>query len=212
MEGFVNQRQSQHLAGLSFVGLLHVLLIYAFFNGLASNRTVHAPLPPLLVRLVAPEKPQIKELPPLKPNLQDAPQLDILKPPVLDPLQPPDLPKGPPVVIEGPPQVPSLTADNGRLIETAGTGTRTGAKSVQSDCSNAASLASSITYPARAKRLGLQQGQVNVEFSVAAGGAVEIDGVTESNSVFESAAVDAVKNLHCSAGRYRLPVSFVLQE
>ncbi len=215
MARFAEQQHPQHFAGLSFVVLLHVLLIYAFLHGLASNRSATAPPPPLQLRMIPLEKPQQKELPPLKPTLKEAPKSEIFKPPVLDRWLPPEPPSAPVGIIEEPPQGPPVVAGNGggagRTPATDGTGPGK-TRAAMSDCSNAQSLASTIVYPPRARRLGLQQGQVDVEFTVAAGGNLEIDGVTASNPVFASAALDAVRQLHCAAGRYRLPISFVLQD
>ncbi len=215
MVRFAGQQNPQHFVGLSFVVVLHLLLIYAFLNGLNAHRSQSAAPLPLQVRMLPLEKPKQKELPPPEPTLKPAPSTDIFRLPVVEQLQL-DPPVGPPTIIDGPPIAPPLIpgtgADHGGAIVGDGQVAAPGRGSANSDCSNAASLGASIIYPARAKRLGLEHGQVEVEFTVGAAGAMEIDGVTASNPVFESAALDAVKTLHCSAGRYRLPITFVLQQ
>ena len=208
MARIISQRQPQHLAGLSFVVLLHVLIIYAFLNGLASRPASNAP-PPLLVRLMTPERLKATDQSSIKPRLQQAPPVQFRLPQIelISPLLPPTKP-----LIDGPPIGPVLTGKTGTPIPIGITGVAPTQTASASDCTNAASLASWIEYPARARRLGIYQGQVNVEFSVAAGGALAIEDVRASNPVFEGAALDAIKKLHCSAGRYRLPISFVLQQ
>ncbi len=217
MVRFAGQPRSQHFAGLSFVVLLHIFLIYAFLNGLNSHRSQSVGPLPLQVRVIPVEKPKQKELPLIEPTLKPAPRTDIFRLPVFDGHWPPfGPPKAPPAIIDGPPIAPpSITgtgSEHGGAVDGDDHVPAQGRGAAKSDCSNAVSLESSIIYPARAKRLGLQHGQVEVEFTVAAGGAIAIDGVTASHPVFESAALDAVKTLHCSAGRYRLPITFVLQE
>ena len=217
MVRLLGQRQPQHLAGLSFVVLLHILIVYAFLNGLAPHRASDAPLP-LEVRMVAAQQQKPEQVPDFSSVLEKAPHFTVSPPIVnfdsntsLDPLTPP-------TIIGLPPREPPLVAVDGRGLHSnapavvTGTAIGTNRVSTEGNCSNATSLASSIVYPARARRLGIQQGQVSVEFSVAGDGTLAIDGVTASNAVFESAALDAVRTLHCSAGRYRLPISFVLQD
>jgi len=81
-------------------------------------------------------------------------------------------------------------------------------------CSNHVAVRSQVSFPAQAERMGLS-GDVVVDFTVGADGAIKNVGVSRSsNAVFNSAATAAVAKLKCAGQghdvRVRLPFAFRL--
>lgn len=82
-------------------------------------------------------------------------------------------------------------------------------------CPNHLRVRSSVPYPTRAERRGLE-GQVVAEFTVSADGAIEnVRIASSSNAVFDDVVLQAVQRLRCvgqkSTVRVRVPFEFTLR-
>ncbi|MCL2898309.1 TonB family protein [Brenneria sp. WC1b.1] len=81
-------------------------------------------------------------------------------------------------------------------------------------CPNHIRVRSSVPYPSRAVRRGLE-GQVVAEFTVSAGGAIEsVRIASSSDAVFNDVVLQAVRRFQCvgqrSAVRVSVPFEFTL--
>jgi periplasmic protein TonB len=121
----------RHLAGMSFVVLLHVLVVYALVSGLA-RKVVDVVRAPIETKVIE----EIKKPPPADPVLPALPKMEAPLPPIVPP---------PDVQIEAPPRVqPAITATQAPaptavnivpLAPPAPTPARAGGNSASAHCS-----------------------------------------------------------------------------
>jgi protein TonB len=200
----------RHLAGITMVIFLHAVAIYALTTGLA-RKVVDVLKKPLEVNIIE----ELKTLPPPPPPKIEPPPQQVAEPPpayVPPPevqVQAPQEPAPvitvvtvappPPVVVVAPPP-PVLVAPPPPVAN------------VGVACPNYISVLSKVQSPAQAQRMGLS-GEVTVEFTVSASGAVGDVNVTKtSNRIFNAVAVNAVSQFRCIGQgqnvRVRLPIGF----
>jgi protein TonB len=189
---------TKHLVGLTFVVLLHIVIIYALVNGLARKvvEVIKQPLETKIIEEVKPPPPppEVQLPPPPKfvappPPYIPPPEVQIQPPPVVPQNVittttnvPPPEPPAPvaPRVVEAPPAPPTSTSGAGV-------------------CPNVKAIAAEVSYPAKAQREGITSGDVQVEFVIGPNGEIKSSTVLKSsNRVFNNAALDAVRLLKCA--------------
>jgi periplasmic protein TonB len=211
---FAQQQRNplKHMAGITFVVLLHILLIYALINGLA-HKLVAVMQKPVETKIIEEVKP------PPPPEIKLPPPPKLLAPP------PPFIPP-PEVQIQTPPPVNTITAQTATppppqqfttAPPVAAAPAAGPAKSVTIVCPNTREIAGQIEFPARAIRAGLQSGDVVISFTVGAGGATSnFAVVNSSNKLFTDTALEAAKKLRCGGQGQdivvQLPVHFDLKD
>jgi len=199
----------KHLAGISTVIILHVIVIYALTNGLA-RKVVDVLKKPLEVNIIEELKTEPPPPPPPPPKTVPPPRQIVEPPPAYVPppevqVQPPPsqpviavttAAPPPPVVVVAPPPVvvpPPVT-------------------SVSVACPNYRDVVSRLQPPVQVQRMGLS-GDVLVEFTVSPTGVVgDIKVTKSSNSIFNAVAIAAVAKFQCvgqgQGVRVRLPIGF----
>jgi protein TonB len=214
---------AKHFAGIAFVVVFHIVLVYALVNGLG-RKVIDVIKQPLQVSLIEEAKP----LPPPPPKLipKAAPHVAAPPPPVYTP--PPE------VKVEAPPPVPNTVVATTPVpppVETAPpappappTPAPAPAPVARAEpavvdvgvvCPNHKEVLGATPFPKQALKLGLS-GDVTVEFEVNPDGSIaNAVAVKSSNRVFNAVAIEAVsKNLHCVGQgqrvRARLPFTFRL--
>jgi protein TonB len=191
----------KQFVGISVVILLHVLLAYALLTGLA-RKVVDVLKKPLEVNIVE----ELKALPPPK-NLPPPPK--VLPPPAFVP--PPE------VHVEAPPQQNTVVVTTTVAPPEPAPVTKPAPPVVNVGvvCPNHLDVRNKVAFPAQALRLGLS-GDVLVEFTISASGAITNIGVVKStNRVFNDAAIDAIGKLRCVGQgrdlRVNVPFNFRLE-
>lgn len=202
------QRQpGKHVTGITVVLVLHVIVVYALVTGLARKAmdVIKQPMTTKVIEEVKkPPPPDTPPPPPPKlvqiiPTFVPPPEVQISSPvqqvvisnptPVAPPVYAPPKP-----VVAAPPAPPS----------------------VGTACPNSQQIRTEIKYPAAARKDGIQ-GDVLVEFTVATNGEIkDVDVKSSSNRVFNSVAVNAVRQFKCNAQardvRVQVPFSFKLTD
>ncbi|MGA2551568.1 MAG: energy transducer TonB [Burkholderiaceae bacterium] len=211
---FAQQQRSpfKHLVGITFVVLLHILLIYALINGLA-HKLVAVMEKPVETKIIQ----EVKPPPPPEIKLPPPPKLMAPPPPFIPP---------PEVQIQTPPPVNTISVQAATppapqqfstAPPVAAAPSPAPTKSITVVCPNTREIASQIEFPPRAVRAGLQSGDVVVSFTVGASGATSnFSIVSSSNKLFVDAAMEAAKKLRCGGQGQdivvQLPVHFVLND
>ncbi|WP_028222315.1 energy transducer TonB [Paraburkholderia oxyphila] len=195
--------------GIAAVLLLHVVLIYALLNGLAT-KVVQVIQHPIETRIVEPVKPPP---PPPLPVVQ-------LPPPKFAPPPPPFVPP-PEVPVQAPPQaiithqaapVPSAPAVAAPVAAPAPT--KPVSHEVGVVCPNSDQIRASMQYPKEALKNNIT-GEVKIEFVVNTEGQITDLRVAESaDPILDRAALNTVKQFNCvtqgEAVRVQVPFSFNL--
>lgn len=203
---FAQQQRNpaKHLAGLTFVALLHIFIIWALVNGLAT-KVIDVLKKPIETKIIE----EVKPPPPPEPKLPPPPKLLAPPPPYIPP---------PEVQIQQPQIAPTITTQSNQAPAkqdfTKEVATPTAAparRNVAGSCSNVKEVAGSITYPIKATRQGVTSGRVDVELA-SAGGVITIEHVSSTNRLFDSVATDAVKQLKCQDGRFQWQIDFKLED
>ena len=216
---FAQQQRNpaKHLAGLTFVVLLHVAVIYALVNGLARKvvEVIKQPLETKIIEEVKPPPPP-PEVPLPPPPKFVAPPPPYIPPPEVQIQQPPPVqnvitattnvppPEAPPPVaprvVEAPPAPPPP-------------------KTVGTVCPNIAMVAGDLRgrFERLAAKSGVTSADVTIEFTVAPNGEVKDEKVTQStNPLVNSLALSGVKRLGCKGQgqdiRLSAPFAFKLQD
>ena len=195
-----NRDPTRHLIGITVVVLLHVVLVYALVNGLA-RKIVDVIKDPLSVKLIQEIKPPPPPPPPPKVVTPPPPKAVLPPPPVYVP--PPevvvDRPPPPPQVAvtttAAPPpvEIPPPPAPPAQVVKAA----PPAIVQVGVICPNWPDVRSNVEYPAQAQRKNIT-GDVVVEFSVDASGAVkDINIVRSANKIFNGAVTAAISRLQC---------------
>jgi len=202
---YAEQQRSpaKHLTGLGVVLLLHIVVGYALVNGLA-RKMIEVVKSPMETKIIEEATKPAEDTPPPPP-------------PKIVPLPPAFVP--PPEVQIQAPAAPQPTISNTTSIVAPVRPAPPPAPVVQAPpsvgvaCPNSQKVRSEIAYPAAAKRDELE-GQVLIEFTVAADGSIkDIDIKSSSDRVFNNASIGAVKQFKCNAqGRdVRVSVPFVFK-
>lgn len=185
---------SERLLGLAFVVLLHLVLVWALFNGLVRKVVEQVVKEPLEVVLIEEPKPVVLASPLPEPTLPVPP------PPKPQPPRPPRFkparlaqPAAAPIAATAPAVKPiPPTAPRSVALPAASTTVAIGMA-----CPNYLSVRSSVPYPGSAERRGLA-GQVVVEFTVNAGGTIEnVRIASSSNAIFNDVVLQAVRRFQC---------------
>ncbi|MFL6663783.1 MAG: energy transducer TonB, partial [Rhizobacter sp.] len=155
----------RHAAGLSFVVVLHVAVVYALVTGLAKKvvDVVRAPIDTRVIEEIRkPPPPPEVQLPP--PPKLEAPPPPFIPPPevqVQSPVQPPTItattptpPAAPVAVVPMAPQADAAPAAPAAPV------------SARVVCSNYASVMGAVAYPRDAIRQGIEKGEAVVQFTV----------------------------------------------
>ena len=204
------QRQRQpgkHVTGITVVVIFHIVLGYALVNGLARQviDVIKAPLETKIIEEVKkPPPPDTPPPPPPKmvqvmPTFVPPPEVQVQVPVVQAPISNVTA-VAPPVYAPPAPPAPAVV----------------GTPSVGIACPNSQQIRTDIQYPAQARKDGLQ-GEVLIEFTVAANGEIkDIDVKSSSNRAFNSASINAVRKFKCNAQgrdvRVSVPFSFKLSD
>ncbi len=204
---------TKHMVGIAVVILLHIALVYALLNGLAT-KVLEVVKKPLETKIIEEIKP-----PPPPPPVQLPPPPKFLAPP------PPYIPP-PEVQVNVPPPPNAIqTTTNVVPVETPPIAQVAPApappapaappapKTARNACPNYATALGDQAYPRDAIREGLDSGSATVRFTVGADGQIrDVSVIQQSNRAFGRAAVSIVQTLKCvGQGRdviYDLPVGF----
>jgi periplasmic protein TonB len=205
--GKQHQNPARRYGGIIVVLLLHVLLIYALLNGLAT-KVVKVIQKPIETKIIEPVKPPP---PPPLPPVQ-------LPPPKFAPPPPPFVPP-PEVPVQAPPQATITHQAAPVPAAPAAPPAPAPAKKVSTDvgvaCPNSEQVRSSIKYPKDALENNVT-GDVVIEFVVDPQGHITNERVAQSSSdsSLDRAAFNAVKQFSCvsqgEAVRVQVPFSFTL--
>ncbi|WP_322102326.1 energy transducer TonB [Paraburkholderia sp. J41] len=210
--GRKQQNPVRRFGGIAIVLLLHVVLIYALINGLAT-KVVQVIQHPISTKIIEPVKPPP---PPPLPTVQ-------LPPPKFTPPPPPFVPP-PEVPVQAPPQptithAPTPVQSAPVTAPPAPPAPPAPAKPVSHEvgvvCPNSDQIRSSIKYPQEAQENNAT-GDVLIEFVVDPQGHVTNERVAKSadDDSLDRAAFNAVKQFNCiSQGqpvRVQVPFSFNL--
>ncbi|TDV33836.1 outer membrane transport energization protein TonB [Paraburkholderia caballeronis] len=200
----------RRFGGIAAVLLLHVALIYALLNGLAT-RVVQVIQHPIETRIIEPVKPPP---PPPLPTVQ-------LPPPKFAPPPPPFVPP-PEVNVPAPPQQPTITHQAAPVAAqpapppapAAPAPAKAPSTEVGVVCPNSDQVRSSIRYPREALQNNIT-GNVVIEFVVDPQGRVTDARVAQSaDPLLDRAALNAVKQFSCvsqgEAVRVQVPFAFNL--
>ncbi|WP_321857481.1 energy transducer TonB [Paraburkholderia tropica] len=203
----------RRLGGVAIAVVLHLVLIWAFVNGLAT-RVVQIVQRPVEVRIIVPVKPSPRPLPLPKPAQK------IVSRPRVAPPPPPFVPP-PEVHVQAPPQATIAHADTPAPtvpVQEVPPAPVPLARPVNHEigvvCPNSNEVRSSIVYPEEAQEDDIT-GDVTVEFTVGPDGHVINVRVTQpADPLLNRAAMDAVRRFHCIAQgqsvRVQVPFSFNL--
>jgi protein TonB len=198
---FAQQQRNptKHLVGLTFVALLHVVIIWALINGLATKviALVKAPIETKIIEEVKPPPPPEVKLPP-------PPKLAAPPPPYIPP---------PEVQIQVPQIAPTITStqvappkqDFTKAPEQVAVAPKP--KGIAGNCSNVKDIGATMSFPVKAQKQGLTSGHAEITFTVA-GGVVTVDSQKGSNKLFIDVAAEGVRQLKCQDGRYSAPFEF----
>ena len=207
---------SRHLVGVGSVILLHVLIVWALFTGLARKvvEVVKGPIEVKVIEEQVQKPPPPPEVLPPPPNSRAATAVH----------------SAAPSTRTSPRRRHPGTGDHGRHARSAtgaaGAGDRQGlhpapppppAPAVQAAavvCPNYRQIIGSMAYPREARLEGIE-GEVNIEFTVASNGSVrDVVIKSSSNRVFNRESLRAISGLSCQGQgrdiRVVAPISFKL--
>lgn len=207
--GRKQQNPARRFGGIAIVIGLHVVLVYALLNGLAT-KVVHVIQHPIETKIIEPVKPPP---PPPLPPVQ-------LPPPKFAPPPPPFVPP-PEVPVQAPPQ--ATITHQATPVQSAPVVALPAPAPVKPVvhtevgvvCPNSDQIRGSIAYPKEAQENG-DTGDVTIEFTVDPQGHVTNERVAKSSDhdSLDDAAFKAVKRFNCiaqgQAVRVQVPFSFNL--
>jgi protein TonB len=188
---------------MAFVVLLHVGIVAALANGLAT-RVIEVMHPPVDAKVIAQAK---KPPPPLEPVIPPPPRFEAPPPPYIPPPEvriaapppPPDTiravtstpPPQPVAIAPVPPPAPAPAAPPAPRAPPA----RMAAGVV---CANYATIMGSTSYPREAVRAGLDHGDALVQFTVTADGTLkDVHVVKASDPIFARNSERIVSRYRC---------------
>lgn len=230
----------RRLPGVVLVILLHVALVYALFSGLGRKLidVVRAPVetrvieepkkPPPPLQQVALPPPPMNEPPP--PPFIPPPEIRIAPPPpaprivVATPKPPPKpvvLAPAPMPAPPAPPSPPSPPAPAAPRLPPAPPSPPAVVKppavvTAGVACANYRSKMGEVSYPRQAVRLGLDQGEALIQFTLKADGRVtDVKALSATHRVFAQASIRTVEQFRCAGqGRdvtVRVPFGYRLR-
>jgi periplasmic protein TonB len=186
----------RHLAGLSFVVLLHVLVVYALLTGLAKKVVdiVKAPIEAVVIEEVRKPPPPPDTVVPPPPRL-DAPPPPFIPPPEVQ-IQTPQVVQPAITATQTP---PPPTQDFRPTAPVADAGPPSAAPvSASVVCSNYATVMGDIAFPRDALRQGLEKGQALIQFVVGPNGAIkDARVVSSSHPIFARNSLKIVGEYRC---------------
>jgi protein TonB len=204
---------SKHLVGITVVILLHVALVYALLNGLATKvlEVVKKPLETQIIEEVKPPPPPPpQQLPP--PPKFIAPPPPYIPPPEVQVNVPPPpnaiqtttsvVPvETPPIAAVAPPAPPAPAA------------APPAPQSARAACPNYAKAFGDSAYPREAIKDGIDRGEAVMRFTVGANGEIkDVTPVSSTNRAFVRAATSIIREFKCVAGGrdvvFEVPFSF----
>jgi protein TonB len=199
----------RRFGGIAVVIVLHIALVYALLNGLAT-KVVHVIQHPIETKIIEPVKPPP---PPPIPPVQ-------LPPPKFAPPPPPFVPP-PEVPVQAPPQQATISHQSTQQVSAPMPPPAPPAKApvvhteVGVVCPNSDQIRGSIAYPKEAQENN-ETGDVLIEFTVDPQGHITGERVEKSSDhqSLDDAAFKAVKRFSCisqgQAVRVQVPFSFNL--
>ena len=204
---------TKHMVGIAVVILLHIALVYALINGLAT-KVLEVVKKPLETQIIEEIKP-----PPPPPPVQLPPPPKFVSPP------PPYIP--PPEVQVNVPPPPNVIQNTTTVAPTVSPPIAVvappapapappapaAAPSAKSACPNYATAMGDSAYPRDAVRDGIDKGEAVIRFTVSATGEIkDVVAVSSTNRVFARAAQNILRDFKCvGQGRdiiFELPFSF----
>ena len=210
---FAQQQRNptKHIAGLTFVIILHIGIIYGLLNGLA-RKVVEVIQQPLETKIIEEIKPPPVDLPPPPPQPRMvAPPPPFIPPPEVQIQQPPPVQNVITAVTATPPPADAPAPVAPRPVETPAPATAPPPTNVAVACPNVRTIAGQITYPAKAAREGINSGEVTVEFVIGPNGETQSITVLKStNRIFNNAALEGVKLLKCVGQGKDIPVQWAI--
>nr|WP_174950203.1 energy transducer TonB [Burkholderia lata] len=210
--GGKQQNPVRRFGGIAVVLLLHVLLVYALVNGLAT-KVVQVIQHPIETRIIEPVKPPPPP-PPLPVVKLPPPKATLPPPPFVPPAE---------VPVQAPPQatithqaapVPSAPAVQAPVVAPPAPAAKPVSHEVGVVCPNSDQMRASMQYPKEAQENNIT-GDVTIEFVVDADGNITNVRVAQSaDPILDRAAYNTVKRFRCTAQgqpvRVQVPFSFNL--
>jgi periplasmic protein TonB len=204
--GKKQQNPMRRYGGIAVALILHIVLIYALVNGLAT-KVVQIVQQPIETRIIEPVKPPP---PPPKPVTKIVSQPKVAPPPPFVP--PPEVPvqSTQPTISHVATPMPSAPAVQAPPVAPA----KPVSHEVGVVCPNSDEIRSTIAYPKEAQENNIT-GDVTIDFTVDPSGQITNERVSESaDPSLDRAAFNAVKQFHCigqgQAVRVQVPFSFNL--
>jgi protein TonB len=202
----------RHVVGLSFVVLLHVLVVYALVTGLAKKvvDVVRQPIDTKVIEEVKKPPPPPEIVVPPPPQMQ-APPPPFIPPPEVQIQTPPPTPNVIAAVTATPPPAPTVIAP----VQAAPV-QQTGPLSAGVVCPNHKTVMGEVAFPRDAIRQGIDRGEALIEFTVAPSGAIkDAHVVSASNPIFARNSLRIISEYRCQ-GRgqdvlVRVPFSYKLE-
>jgi periplasmic protein TonB len=213
--GYAEQQRQpgKHAVGIAVVIILHILLGWALASGLA--RDVARIVLPVTETVIIEEKkkPPPPPEPPPPPPKTVVVQQTFVPPPEVQ-IQQQNIP--PPVISNPTPIAPPVFERPAPPAPVVAAPPPAAAIAVGVACPNSKEVREAAKYPPQARKDGLQ-GEVEVEFTVGTNGEIkDINVVSSSNRVFNSAAISSVRQFKCNAQgsdvKVRVPYSFKLSD
>lgn len=210
--GKKQQTSVRRFGGLAAVLLIHVVLIYALLNGLAT-KVVQVIQHPIETRIITPVKPPP---PPPLPTVPLPPPKSALPPPPFVP--PPEVPVPAPAqstITHQAAPVPSMPAVAPPAPQAPPAPAKAASTEVGVVCPNSDQVRASVVYPKEAQENNVT-GDVLVEFVVDPQGHITRERIAKSSddASLDTAAFNAVKKFSCASQgqpvRVQVPFSFNL--
>ncbi len=203
---------TKHIVGIADVVLLHIALVYALLNGLATKviAIVKKPLETQIIEEIKPPPPPPPVSLPPPPKFVSPPPPYIPPPEVQVNVPPPPnaiqtttsvVPTvSPPIAVVAPPAAPPGPS-------------APPAPSIRAACTNYATVLGDSAYPRDAIREGLDRGEAVLRFTVASSGEIkDVTIVSSTNRIFARQAQVLLRDVKCAAqGRdiiFELPFAF----
>ena len=210
---FAQQQRNptKHIAGLAFVVLLHIGIIYALINGLARKvvEVIQQPLETKIIEEIKPPPPP-EVVPPPPPKMM-APPPPFIPPPEVQIQQPPPVQNVITAVTATPPPADAPAPVAAPPVVAPPAPAAPAPKSVSVVCPNVRTIAGQIAYPAKAARDGISSGEVVIDLVIGANGEIKNSNISKStNKLFNGAALEAAKLLKCTAQGQDIPVQWAI--
>lgn len=203
----LQRKNARQLTGLSIVVVVHAVIGFALVSGLTRSPSCsETPSASYCLQTIPPISvvPPVPVVEKILPKSVDIPKQRPVDPifipiPFVDPVDSPNIFKNTTNnSTEALPGLIPLTLGP-QAMPDAGTGeiARTSADTVSLACPNSRQVRENMSYPAAARREGLQ-GDVLVRFVVGAGGVIrDINIVNSTNRAFNAASMNAVRQFQC---------------